>query len=71
MLPNVDKGIEMKNLKDFLTVREAAAHLGVSPETLRRWDNSKKLKSYRNPINKYRLYKKADLETFLKRIKQK
>ncbi|OGW72102.1 MAG: MerR family transcriptional regulator [Omnitrophica bacterium GWA2_52_12] len=60
----------MANLKDFLIVKEAATYLGVSSETLRRWDNAKKLKSYRHPINKYRLYKKADLEIFLKKIKK-
>lgn len=69
MLCNVED--MMKNLKDYMSIKEASEYLGVSSETLRRWDNLKKLKSYRNPINKYRLYKKNDLESFLKRIKQK
>jgi len=70
MLTNVVEGVSMTNLKDFITVKEAAIYLGVSSETLRRWDNAKKLKSYRHPINQYRLYKKSDLEVFLKKIKR-
>lgn len=58
----------MENLKDYLTVDEASKILGVSKITLRRWDNSGKLKSYRHPINKYRLYKKEELENLLKGI---
>ena len=45
------------SLKDYLTVKDAAAFLGVTPITLRRWDRKGKLKSTRHPINRYRLYK--------------
>ena len=69
MLTNVDESI-MINLKNYFSIKQAAEFLGVSSETLRRWDNAKKLKSYRHPINKYRLYKKKDLEGFLKKIKR-
>ena len=58
----------MAYLKGYLSVKEAAEYLGVSSITLRRWSDSGKLKSYRNPANKYRLYKKADLDQFLKSI---
>lgn len=40
----------------FLTISEAAEYLKVSKETLRRWDNSGKFKSFRHPINNYRVY---------------
>jgi len=65
MLYNV---IAMNKLNEYLTVKEAARMLGVCTMTLRRWDNSKKLKSYRNPANQYRLYKEAELKKFLKKI---
>jgi DNA repair protein RadD len=48
--------------KDYLTIQEAADYLGVSPQTLRRWDKEEKLKSVRHPGNDYRYYKRADLE---------
>ncbi len=40
----------------FLTISQAAEILNISPETLRRWDNSGKFKSTRHPINNYRVY---------------
>lgn len=53
------------NLQDYLQIKAAAAFLGVSVNTLRNWERSGKLKTYRNPINGYRLYRKADLEALL------
>ncbi len=55
-------------LKDYLTVKDAARLLGVNPATLRRWDRKGKLKSTRHPINRYRLYKREQLEKFLGRL---
>src|SRR3989338_3746946 len=48
--------------KEYLTVQQAAKYLGVSAQTLRRWDAEGKLKSVRHPGNDYRYYKRADLE---------
>jgi|694.fasta_scaffold103831_1 excisionase family DNA binding protein len=56
------------NLKDFLNINEAAELIGVDKMTLRRWDNAGKLKAYRNPMNKYRLYKREELEALLREI---
>lgn len=42
--------------KKLLTVRLAAKELGVSPDTLRRWDKAGKLEASRHPINNYRIY---------------
>lgn len=56
------------SLKDYLTVKDAAALLGVTPITLRRWDRKGKLKSTRHPINRYRLYRRKELEVFLTRL---
>jgi DNA repair protein RadD len=54
--------VDDKNEKDYLTVQQAARYLGVSSQTLRRWDAEGKLKSVRHPGNDYRYYKRADLE---------
>ncbi len=48
--------------KEYLTVLQASRYLGVSAQTLRRWDAESKLKSVRHPGNDYRYYKRADLE---------
>ena len=61
----------MENLKDFITIKEAAAFLGVNPMTLRNWDKQGKLKSHRHPLNSYRLYKKQDLKNVLKLINKR
>ena len=58
MLNMDDKTFE----KEYLTVQQAAKYLGVSSQTMRRWDAEGKLKSVRHPGNDYRYYKRADLE---------
>ena len=57
-----------RNLRDYLLIRDAASFLGVSEATLRNWDREGKIAAYRNPINGYRLFRKADLEALLKRV---
>ena len=56
------------NLKDFLAIGEAAAIVGVSLETLRRWDRSGKLQAVKHPISNHRLYRREDLQTFLRSV---
>lgn len=58
----------VRNLRDYLLIRDAASFLGVSEATLRNWDREGKIAAYRNPANGYRLFRRADLEAFLKRI---
>jgi DNA repair protein RadD len=53
---------ELNSGLDYLTVQQAARYLGVSGQTLRRWDSEGKLKSVRHPGNDYRYYKRSDLE---------
>jgi excisionase family DNA binding protein len=55
----------MRNLRDFITIRQAADMIGVSPATLRNWDRSGKLKAIRNPVNRYRLYRRQEIEALL------
>ena len=56
-------------MKDYITVKEAAKYLNVTPQTLRNWDKSNKLCPKRHPLNNYRLYKKSALDKLLKKIK--
>lgn len=49
--------------KNYLTVQQAAAYVGASAQTLRRWDAEGKLRSVRHPGNNYRYYKRSDLES--------
>lgn len=56
--------------KQYLTVKEVARILGVSPLTIRNWDQKGKLVAYRNPMNNYRLYKVIDVEELLREIEQ-
>ncbi|MDD5145369.1 MAG: MerR family DNA-binding transcriptional regulator [Candidatus Pacebacteria bacterium] len=57
--------------KRYLTVKEVAKLLGVTPLTLRNWDKSKKLVALRNPLNNYRLYKASEIEFFVRKIESK
>lgn len=53
-------------MKNIYTISEVANILGVTKETLRRWDKSQKLVSIRHPINNYRVYHSTDLAQFEK-----
>lgn len=52
---------DVPTFAEYLTVGEAAKFLGLSPWTLRNWDNTGKLKPARHPISGYRLYRREDL----------
>lgn len=56
----------MSNL--YITIKQASKILGVSPLTLRNWDNNGKLKAHRHPMNNYRVYKIEDLEKVIQEI---
>ncbi|MDY7037846.1 MAG: MerR family DNA-binding transcriptional regulator [Thermodesulfobacteriota bacterium] len=60
----------MERFKDFLTIKEAAEFVGVTAETLRNWDRRGKLVPARHPVNGYRLYRRKDLESLLKPLRQ-
>lgn len=51
-------------LKEEFSLSEVADILGVSKETLRRWDTAGKLVSQRNDENNYRFYRKDQLKNF-------
>ena len=47
--------------KKYLSIKEAAYVLGVSPLTLRNWDKNGKFPAQRHPMNNYRVYKTENL----------
>lgn len=50
---------------ETLTIREASKMIGVSIDTLRRWDKAGKLVAIRAGKGTHRYYKKIDIELFL------
>lgn len=56
--------------ENYLKVHEAAEILGVAPNTVRAWGASGKIPEYRHPANRYRLYKRKDLDAFLRKIER-
>lgn len=58
----------LKMQKQYLTIKETAILLGVTPLTLRNWDKKGKLVARRHPVNNYRVYKLVDIEQLLQEI---
>ena len=58
-------------MSDYMTIKEAAAFLKVTGQTLRNWDKLGKLKPHRHPMNNYRLYKKSELVKILNKIEKR
>ena len=50
----------------LLTISQSSKMIGVSIQTLRRWDNSGKLSSVRKKVAGHRYYKKDDIENYIK-----
>lgn len=55
-------------MTELLTIKEAAALLGVCEMTLRRWDKAGKFKARRHPINGYRMYSRAEVVDLRRKI---
>jgi site-specific DNA-methyltransferase (adenine-specific) len=55
-------------MENLLNISQAAKSLGISKETLRRWDKSGKFQSQRHPINNYRVYTIDQVDSFIKEI---
>ena len=58
----------MDKLKDFLRISKAAEYLGVSPNTLRNWENAGKIVAHRHPVKSYRLFKQDELDALLRQV---
>ena len=52
----------------YLSIKEAASCLGVTPLTLRNWDKKGILAAYRNPVNNYRVYRADQVALFQRRV---
>lgn len=55
---------------EFLSVKDAADYIGVSSQTLRRWDEAGKLRPIRHAVNGYRYYLRAELDPFRLQYRQ-
>ena len=62
------RGEIVPKLNEYVKVAEAAEILGVSQGTVRTWAADGKIPMHRNPANGYRLFKREELEKFLKNI---
>lgn len=60
----------MTKLSDFMKIADAAEYLGVSPNTLRNWEAAGKILAHRHPVNRYRLFKKEELDELLTQADQ-
>lgn len=60
-----EPGSVLEKLDEYMTIKDAATFLGVSLNTLRNWGRDGKIPMHRNPVNGYRLFKQADLQTLL------
>jgi site-specific DNA-methyltransferase (adenine-specific) len=60
----------MPKLDEYLHITQAAKYVGVCINTLRNWEMAGKLRVYRNPLNRYRLYKTSDLDELLHSIER-
>ena len=58
----------MTKLSEYVKTAEASEILGVAQNTIRKWARQGKIPMRRNPANGYRLFKRKDLEKFLRRI---
>ncbi len=58
----------MTKLTEYLKTAAAAEYLGVAQNTLRKWAARGDIPMHRNPLNGYRLFRRTDLEKFLKRV---
>ncbi|MBC7420561.1 MAG: MerR family DNA-binding transcriptional regulator [Bdellovibrio sp.] len=51
--------------KHMILVGDLAKLFEVHPDTIRRWERSGRIKSYRHPINNYRMFALNDLKGIL------
>ncbi|MCC7337868.1 MAG: helix-turn-helix domain-containing protein [Pirellulaceae bacterium] len=54
-----------EKLGEYLTIKQAAQFLAVSPNTLRNWGRTGKIGMHRHPVNGYRLFRREELQHLL------
>jgi hypothetical protein len=60
----------MQTNNEYVTVKDAAEMLGISPNTPRSWGALGAIVAYLHPVNSCRLYRRIDLEKLRKRLEQ-
>ena len=60
----------MPKLTEYLQTAAAAEYIGVAQNTLRKWAARGEIPMHRNPANGYRLFKRSDLDRFLKKTEK-
>lgn len=60
----------MTKLSEYVKTAEAAEILGVVQNTIRKWAEQGKIPMHRNPANGYRLFKRSDLDKFLRDVER-
>ncbi|XZE20675.1 helix-turn-helix domain-containing protein [Pirellulaceae bacterium SH449] len=60
----------MTKLSEYMHTAEAAEYLGVHHNTIRKWAARGDIPMHRNPVNGYRLFKRQDLDKFLRSIER-
>jgi excisionase family DNA binding protein len=61
----------MPKLSQYLQTAAAAEYIGVAQNTLRKWAARGDIPMHRNPANGYRLFRREDLDKFLKQVAKK
>ncbi len=56
----------MQKLDEYMKIATAAEFLGICQNTLRKWADQGRVAVRVNPANGYRLFRREDLETFLR-----
>jgi excisionase family DNA binding protein len=57
----------INKLTEYLHTAAAAEYLGVAQNTIRKWAARGDIPMHRNPANGYRLFKRTDLNKFLRK----
>lgn len=70
MVDNVSKVMHKIGKTEYLTVHDVAKRLGISTQAVRIWTEKGVLKAARHPVNKYRLYRRVDVERVLTNIEE-
>lgn len=65
--PAIQGDHSMTKLIDYLLTAAAAEYLGVAQNTIRKWAARGDIPMHRNPANGYRLFRRSDLDWFLKK----
>jgi site-specific DNA-methyltransferase (adenine-specific) len=55
-------------MEPYLTISQVAQLVGVTSQTIRRWDKSGKFVSTRHPINNYRVYTQKQVDALLQEL---